>query len=352
MTVQTYTDACASKYKIPAYQQGHAYLTSHRACYVDDTDPRSNSVAIDLRDVDHTEIQAGFLRSSPKITLFPKAQRVDLGSLRLSANGSIAPSRFYHSSSSSPVTRAASPFVPVAAPPMRKSTGTWVCPICSFPNPVPSNFDAGNVTSAFPIPPCQTCGIKPSFAILLKAAITAAAPRNNSTHSVHESVTGDSAVGRHSEDGGIAGTTQPSETTVTCPRCTFHNHPSLLACEVCGAPLLSSGALKSSAKSTGMARDESPGPRLQSSSVDDAHEPESVKFSFRAGGEKIFHERLKGALIQRKWLLRNAPPIPQPTQSPAIDRIIGEFIGRPEHARAQSSSVGIAGLEQRGIAKP
>lgn len=44
-----------SKYKIPAHQNGHVYLTSHRICYVDNDDPRKNSVAIELRDVDRYE---------------------------------------------------------------------------------------------------------------------------------------------------------------------------------------------------------------------------------------------------------------------------------------------------------
>ena len=43
------------KYKIDAYQNGAAYLTSHRVCYVGNTDPRNSSVAIDLKDVDHPE---------------------------------------------------------------------------------------------------------------------------------------------------------------------------------------------------------------------------------------------------------------------------------------------------------
>ena len=46
-----------SKYKVTACQQGHAYLTSHRVYYVDDKDPRKNSVAIDLKDVDRSEYQ-------------------------------------------------------------------------------------------------------------------------------------------------------------------------------------------------------------------------------------------------------------------------------------------------------
>jgi hypothetical protein len=45
------------KYKIPNYQNGHAYLTSHRICYVATEDPRQHSVAIDLKDVDRAEYQ-------------------------------------------------------------------------------------------------------------------------------------------------------------------------------------------------------------------------------------------------------------------------------------------------------
>jgi ESCRT-II complex subunit VPS36 len=69
---------------------------------------------------------------------------------------------------------------------------------------------------------------------------------------------------------------------------------------------------------------------------------DSVKFSFRDGGEKIFYERLKGALVQRKWLLQSAPPIPQPKEAgdgsstPGLDR------------RPSDNFVGIAGLERRG----
>ena len=43
------------KFKIPQYQHGQAYLTSHRACYVDHAEPRKNSVAIFLKDVEKTE---------------------------------------------------------------------------------------------------------------------------------------------------------------------------------------------------------------------------------------------------------------------------------------------------------
>jgi hypothetical protein len=49
-----YKAAC-SKYKIPDHQNGQVYLTSHRICYVDNEDPRKNSTAVDLKDVDRYE---------------------------------------------------------------------------------------------------------------------------------------------------------------------------------------------------------------------------------------------------------------------------------------------------------
>lgn len=58
-------------------------------------------------------------------------------------------------------------------------------------------------------------------------------------------------------------------------------------------------------------------------------EAQLLKFSFRAGGATTFLTHLKSALIQRKWLLSAAPPIPRP-HSPTQPR------------------VGIAGLEHAG----
>jgi len=69
---------------------------------------------------------------------------------------------------------------------------------------------------------------------------------------------------------------------------------------------------------------------------------ENLKFSFRAGGEKIFLERLKSALVQRKWLLYSAPPVPKPVLSPS------EAASTQASNEAAARMVGIAGLERRG----
>jgi ESCRT-II complex subunit VPS36 len=52
------------KYKIPNYQNGHAYLTSHRVCYVAADDPRKYSIAIELKEVDRVEYQVWHLATS------------------------------------------------------------------------------------------------------------------------------------------------------------------------------------------------------------------------------------------------------------------------------------------------
>lgn len=46
-----------SKYKVSNYQNGHAYLTSHRICYVAADEPRKYSVGIDLKDIDRADYQ-------------------------------------------------------------------------------------------------------------------------------------------------------------------------------------------------------------------------------------------------------------------------------------------------------
>lgn len=76
--------------------------------------------------------------------------------------------------------------------------------------------------------------------------------------------------------------------------------------------------------------------------------PESIKISFRGGGggDKIFHERLKGATTQRKWLLQGAPPVPG-SNPLAVDAASGA--GGAPRDQQRKKTVGIAGLEQRGL---
>lgn len=80
--------------------------------------------------------------------------------------------------------------------------------------------------------------------------------------------------------------------------------------------------------------------------------PESVKISFRGGGEKIFYERLKGSMTQRKWLLQGAPPIPKVTHGGDGPRSSNDTNSPTPGSSSQGRPkiAGIAGLEHHNQA--
>ncbi|GJN76607.1 hypothetical protein PLIIFM63780_000093 [Purpureocillium lilacinum] len=345
------------KYKLPNQQNGQVYLTSHRICYVDKLEPRANSVALELKEVDRYEFYAGFLKSSPKVTIVPKpSKRSSLHGRALS--NAASPSR---TDSASPARRDSAYRPPTEPPPI--TTATWVCTICSFSNPIPVNFDPQAANAHTPLPPCLACGIKPTLSHVLKAAITNASnrptpapPAQGSPSLALRPMSTDSVLQPTPSNilpsimEGSARPSTESGASFQCPRCTFSNHPSLLACEMCGASLVSRNvSTLPSGQPVDEIRTQSPGPVLDSKSRNGRggiDVSDSVKISFRGGGEKIFHERLKGAMTQRKWLLQNAPPAPRG------GRIIDEPLSNGS-AHGQSSprtkTAGIAGLEQLGL---
>lgn len=352
------TDDARRKYKLPNHQKGQVYLTSHRICYVDQDAPRANSVALDLKEVERYEISARFLKSSPKITIIPKPMKRSSMRPHAASNASLLPTR----NSATPPARSESAFRPPSEPP-QVTTATWVCAICSFSNPVPSNFDPATANVHTPLPPCLACGIKPSLAQVLKAAIASANKRPAVSSSTGSATSlpirsGTQHVGRGDGSSPIpssplatSGTPgNDTSTTFPCPRCTFSNHPSLLSCEMCGAPLLSQ-SLPSTEHSSLPAteRTDSPGPVMDQESRSNAgglETSESIKISFRGGGEKIFYERLKGSMTQRKWLLQNAPPVPKSSRgSEGRDGNGSSDVAGPK----RNKTAGIAGLEQLGL---
>jgi len=77
--------------------------------------------------------------------------------------------------------------------------------------------------------------------------------------------------------------------------------------------------------------------------------PESVKISFRSGGDKVFYERLKESMTQRKWLLQDAPPIPKSNRGGADGTNGGGLSGPGGGTGERVKAAGIAGLEMRGM---
>ncbi|PHH84827.1 hypothetical protein CDD83_1322 [Cordyceps sp. RAO-2017] len=348
------------KFKLPDHQNGQVYLTSHRICYVDKHEPRSHSIALDLKDVDRYEFYAGFLKSSAKITIVPKPpKRSSLHARALS--GVVSASR---TSSISPAPRDGTYRPPSEPPPL--TTVTWVCTICSFSNPIPVNFDPAAANAHTPLPPCLACGIKPTLSHVLKAAISNASNRpapapgaaSSPALAVRTKASDLASLAARSEHSSVpgpgtsAGSSPRTDPVASfpCPRCTFSNHPSLLSCEMCGAPLLSQAApLLEADLNASTVRTQSPGPVLDhkgQSSAGGIDVSDSIKLSFRGGGEKIFHERLKGAMTQRKWLLQDAPPAPRSMRR-ADDGSADDLSDSTPGGKAKTA--GIAGLEQLGL---
>ncbi|ROW02090.1 hypothetical protein VSDG_02495 [Cytospora chrysosperma] len=348
-------DNVGLKYKLPNQQNGQVYLTSHRICYVDKADPRKNSVALDLKDIERYEYYAGFLKSSAKVTLIPKPTKLQS---RSPATGTGSPrnnnSNNHNNSSSNPASRTDSPLRPAPADASLASAATWVCTICSFSNPVPSNFDPATANAHTPLPPCLACGIKPALTHVLKAAINNATSRQAVSSPLPvrpRGLSGSAGLVGGSESPAARSSppkTSDPDASFQCPRCTFLNHPSLLSCEMCGGPLISHDVPpelgQPSQPAQGQDRTDSPGPILSYGALPGMGNQESVKISFRGGGDKILYERLKSAITQRKWLLQGAPPVPN--QNPLAADSKDGTVTR-EHARKKT--VGIAGLEQRGL---
>jgi ESCRT-II complex subunit VPS36 len=194
---------------------------------------------------------------------------------------------------------------------------------------MPPNFDPASPRSVH-LPPCKACGIAPELIDLVKAALAAnrqsARPTASSSNSNDES-------SRAATNSGYK---------TTCPRCTFDNDAALRECEVCGAPLISVVDPRLDL-AQGNVRTPSPGPMLSALSLNEDI-TSSLKISFRAGGDKVFYERLKTALVQRKWLLQGAPPVPKPSESTNGSNIEGS-------RSSGRKLVGIAGLEMRGQAQ-
>lgn len=334
-----------SKFKLPNQQNGQVYLTTHRICYVDKSEPRLNSAALELKDVDRYEFYAGFLKSSAKITLIPKPLRRSGLQSHLSSTASPSPRH------ATPNPQTEGGYRPPSESP-NVTAATWVCKICSFSNPVPVNFDATTANSHTPLPPCLACGIKPTLQHVLKAAISNASKRPAAAPQATQSVADTLDANNFAIGNPVQSTPRKSKDPIQCPRCTFSNHYSLNSCEMCGAPLLSNSPTPSlpgvvlEGDRTG-----SPGPVLDKNNGNgpiNLEAVDGVKISFRGGGEKIFYERLKGSITQRKWLLHNAPP---PPKGRPRDGSVSASDAEGSGTERRTKTAGIAGLEQLGLTR-
>ncbi|BEI85978.1 hypothetical protein CcaverHIS002_0602650 [Cutaneotrichosporon cavernicola] len=215
--------------KVPTYQTFTLHITTHRVLLVPDT-PSPPPLQCALSHVRETQFYAGFMRSSPKVI-------VTLG-----------------------------PAPP--PPPSQNHKVTGRAGVCGFANPLLPG------TGVPPGAKCALCGVAYATSksmSLPPSRTTTPGPRPASSASLPPPLPAPPAPA-----------TATATAQIACTACTFLNHPSLSACEICGTPLPKSkdGELKRSMS---------------------APRSETVRFSFRRGGEREAYRRLKGVLSDRVW---------------------------------------------------
>ncbi|KAG5463319.1 MAG: hypothetical protein BJ554DRAFT_244, partial [Olpidium bornovanus] len=283
-----------SNVKSSRYDNGVAYVTSHRILFVHAVNPTERSVAVYLTDVQALDTYKGFLKSSPKLTVWTAGS---------GAGGSTSPGNAPRANAGAPVGAAAAA---AAAP--------WVCPICSEAN-------------AASLMNCRLCGVKRDD------EDEARAPPKSGRHRVDAapappSTPAGAACGRCSflnAKGAAAcemcdAALPPgggASSVAACPRCSFHNDPSAARCTMCEGEMppfqrphedgpaspFSPGSASEVVSPSGSFQQVQPALELSKS---------FVKIAFRGGGMAPFAAAVKAALAARAWetMLSVAAPPP------------------------------------------
>lgn len=297
---------------------GTVYLTSHRLLYVDDLEPHRYSCSLDLSLVKQSEYYAGFLKSSPKITLTLAQPENDDGG----ASGQSGPSREQRRPSplssqtdSAPLTKTTSRDWRINASaadstPSDATASNWVCAICGFSN-------AGNRST------CELCGVTKEPARPTPKRSTL--PERVPDASRLDPFSGPSrapSISKPSEPAAATSTTAKQD-GLACDVCTFLNHPSMAKCEMCGSDLgrswqqeqsstvsattssqtSPSTPLRKSVDADALSLRASTAPSRSSTPASVSLPPptDSVKLSFRKGGDKAFYNLLKSTLKSKAW---------------------------------------------------
>ncbi|ODV62167.1 ESCRT-II subunit protein VPS36 ASCRUDRAFT_68998 [Ascoidea rubescens DSM 1968] len=223
------------KAKILGRQNGRVYLTSSRLIYVDNILPEDNSLSISLFDIDHLEFYSGFLKSSPKITIWFKDHTRNVSAPSSKTNLSSYNHSNLYSSFKNKIE-----FLPNQ---LKESDETiWVCSICYFANHINNssfNFDKilVNDFDFKKLPNCQNCGIKSKKNTIVNAIKKFKAKNNKNGNLLPKNK--------------LSTPKQPTGTElkeIKCPRCTFLNYPLMLNCEICGEKLKSSNISSNTVK--------------------------------------------------------------------------------------------------------
>lgn len=172
--------------------------------------------------------------------------------------------------------------------------GTWTCGVCGMVNSL-----ASHETSPSPSAKCVLCGVAYSAsrtsAIPPSRVGTPGPPGSGSRES--------DKPGKAAPDVSNAQSTEGADDGIACPACTFLNHKSMTACEICSTPLprkagVGFGAGQGAQGVVTPVGGGSGGVDVGSSGGDRL---EVVRLSFRKGGEKEAYRKLKSVLTTKAW---------------------------------------------------
>ncbi|WVR06971.1 hypothetical protein IAU60_004008 [Kwoniella sp. DSM 27419] len=272
--------------KIPSYQTLSIHLTTHRLILV--PEPVSTDRAVSLQTrlayVRQTELYAGFMRSSPKITLtlgMPTPSRDAQPQGQAQASSSTAASA---------------------------EAAGWTCRVCGYVNNTTGGL--GTVSSK-----CGLCGVPYSTS----QQSASGPPSRSATPTVPAPET----ATRPAQTLAGAGT-KGDTTMIGCPACTFLNSPYLPNCEICSTPLPESRA-------RGRAQDNTSG----------GAKSEVVRLSFRKGGVQEAYKKLKSVLSDKAW-----ERVPGGTRDRAEAKSDVGVDGTPEAGTPSRPGAGIDGILQ------
>ncbi|KAF9566050.1 hypothetical protein CPC08DRAFT_704135 [Agrocybe pediades] len=233
--------------KSPDHQNGTMHVTSHRLFFLNGHRASTKSFEMDLSFVVQTEYYAGLFKSSPKVTCHLSGEPTTLGSVQ----PQVAHAQF----------------------------DSWECEVCAYRNPPGLSPAAARV--------CALCGV-PRTAVPTPTASVSA------SHQVSSSLPTSALASSTSLPSASSPNSTATQTSIACPACTFLNHPSLRACEICSTelPRPPKGQLRSAPSSR---------PITPDLDDDDDESPKMIKISFRKGGDKPFYAALKRSLKSKAW---------------------------------------------------
>lgn len=259
-------------FKSLPHSSGTVYLTSHRIFYIDDDKPHSHSCYLSLDLIRETQYYAGFLKSSPKVTLTFKRYEEDADSPRKE----ITPKISGGSNDWRQMARVRDNDPLLIEGPPRSS---WTCRICAYRNITERMSDSLDASVK-----CQLCGVNS----LIKDVVVVEEQKKSTSN------------------GTVAASSTPtSKDGITCPACTFANHPSMSRCEICDTPLrtIDPAQLIASTSRKQQQLDSLSSSRAQTPVLkeDEVERHDSVRLSFRKSGDKAFYSILKTTLQEKSW---------------------------------------------------